>query len=324
MNRHPTLKSPVITVILLIAAVFFATVISAASAERRVTIGYVARDLNNFPPLLAEGKGFFRDSGLMPQLIQVRSTVAVAGLLSGSIDYITAFSTSIGRGLQGAPLRGVLAMVAKPNFYLVARPEIRTVTDLKGKIIGVGALASTNHTVTQKVLASFGIAPDDVTIIAVGDYPLRMAALKSGSIQATMAAPPAPAQAKEWGFNVLAYAADHVDLPLAGLVTTTGKIKDSRSEVVAVVTALLRGLVFMRINRDETIMLMEKLLKVDKNLAKTTYDLSIQSFSTDGAPSVKGLQNVIEMSPAGARQISPADVVDFGPLREAQAALGMR
>jgi ABC-type nitrate/sulfonate/bicarbonate transport system substrate-binding protein len=162
--------------------------------------------------------------------------------------------------------------------------------------------------------------------MAVGDTPLRMAALKSGTVQATMAAPPAPTQAKAWGFNVLAYAGDYMDLPLAGLATTTGRIKDSRAEVVSVVAAIVRGLVFMKDHRAETIALIQKLLKMEKSVAEATYDLSIQSFSSDGSVSAKGIQNIIQMSSAqvGGRQVVPSDVVDFGPLREAQAALGIR
>ena len=315
MLRSATLS--LLLIIALISARF------AAAADPRPVIGYVARDLNNFPPILAQAKGFFRDAGVAPELVQIRSNVALAGLLGGSVDYTTAFSTSIGRAVHGAPLRAVLAMVAKPSFYLVARPEIRTVADLKGKVIGVGAIASTNHIITQKVLANFGVGADDVTIVATGDYPLRMAALKSGAIQATMAAPPAPVQAKQWGFNVLAYAGDYVDLPLAGLATTTSKIKESRAEVVSVITAILRALLFMRAERPETILLIQKLLKMEKGLAETTYDLSIQSFSVDGTASNKGLQNVIEMSQP-ARPVAPADVFDFAPLREAQATLGVR
>jgi ABC-type nitrate/sulfonate/bicarbonate transport system substrate-binding protein len=162
--------------------------------------------------------------------------------------------------------------------------------------------------------------------MAVGDTQLRMAALKSGTVQATMAAPPAPTQAKAWGFNVLAYAGDYMDLPLAGLATTTGRIKDSRAEVVSVVTAILRALVFMKHHRAETVAMIQKLLKMDKPVAEATYDLSIQSFSSDGSVSVKGIENIIEMSSAQAagRQVAPSDVVDFGPLKEAQAALGIR
>jgi len=161
---------------------------------------------------------------------------------------------------------------------------------------------------------------------AVGDTPLRMAALKSGTVQATMAAPPAPIQAEAWGFNVLAYAGDYMDLPLAGLATTTGRIRDSRGEVVSVLTAIVRGLVFMKNHRAETVALSQKLLKMEKTVAEATYDLSIQSFSSDGSVSVKGIQNIIEMSSAqaGGRSVAASDVVDFGPLREAQTAAGIR
>ena len=298
----------------------------AAAQDKKIVIGYVARDLNNFPPLLADAKGYFRQAGIAPQLVQVRSTIALPGILGGSIDYTTAFGSSIGRTIQGAPLRSVLAMVAKPSFYLVARPEIRTVADLKGKIVAVGSLGTVNHLVTQRVLANFGVAPEEVTIMAVGDTPLRMAALKSGTVQATMAAPPAPIQAEAWGFNVLAYAGDYMDLPLAGLATTTGRIRDSRGEVVSVLTAIVRGLVFMKNHRAETVALIQKLLKMEKTVAEATYDLSIPSFSSDGSVSVKGIQNIIEMSSAqaGGRSVAASDVVDFGPLREAQTVAGIR
>ncbi|HTN71741.1 MAG TPA: ABC transporter substrate-binding protein [Methylomirabilota bacterium] len=311
---------------LLLALVSLVAPSHTFAAEKRIVIGYVARDLNNFPVLLTEAKGFFRDAGITAELVQVRSTVALPGILGGAIDYTTAFGTSIGRAMQGAPLRGVLAMVAKPSFYLVARPEIRAVTELKGKIIAVGSLGTVNHLVTQKVLANFGIGPEDATIMAIGDTPVRMAAVKSGTVQATMAAPPAPIQAKEWGFNVLAYAGDYVDLPLAGLATTRSKIKDSRGEVVSVVKAILRALVFMRTSRAETIALIQKLLKMERSVAEATYDLSLPSFSKDGSASNKGIQSIIEMSSgqAAGRQATPADVVDFGPLRDAQAALGIR
>jgi len=275
---------------------------------------------------LAEAKGFFREVGIAPQLVQMRSTLGLAGMQSGSIDYFTAFVSTIRWAVQGAPLVGVLAAVDKPNFYLVSRPEIRTVADLKGKIVGVGSVGDINYIVTQKVLAAFGLATSDVNITAVGDFPLRMAALKTGAIQATMAAPPAPVIAKEWGFNVLAFSGDYVDYPLAGLGTTVAKIKNSRSEVVAVLTAVLRGLNFIKSNRNETVSLIQKLLKMDVKLAEAAYDLSLKSYSFSGTASDAGIKNVLDLTQAtgASHPLKPADVVDFGPLREAQAALGIR
>ena len=82
----------------------------------------------------------------------------------------------------------------------------------------------------------------------------------------------------------------------------------------------------MKNHRAETVALIQKLLKMEKTVAEATYDLSIQSFSSDGSVSVKGIQNIIEMSSAqaGGRSVAASDVVDFGPLREAQTAAGIR
>jgi hypothetical protein len=68
-----------------------------------------------------------------------------------------------------------------PSFYLVARPDIRTVKELKGKTIGVGFLGTTNHVVTQKVLSNFGLGTDDVTIMAVGDFPFAYGGAEVGN-----------------------------------------------------------------------------------------------------------------------------------------------
>src|SRR5438034_436598 len=104
----------------------------ARGQEKRIIICYVERDLNNLPPLVAEAKGYFREAGFATQIVQVRTAVSTAAILSGAIDYHTSFASTIQRAMQGAPLRGLLTMVERPNFYLVSRPEIRTVADLRG------------------------------------------------------------------------------------------------------------------------------------------------------------------------------------------------
>ncbi len=299
---------------------------SGNAQEKRVVVGYTARDLNNFPLFAAQAKGFFREVGINPELVQVRSTVGLAGLLTGSVDYNTSFSSAIRWAAQGSPVVGVMSMVDRPNFYLIVRPEIRNVTDLRGKAVGVGAVGAINDIITRKMLAHFGVGPDEVTMMGIGDLPVRMAALRSGSIQATTAPPPAPIQAKEMGLNVLAFAGDIVELPLAGLSTTTAKLKSVRSEVVSIVTAVLRGLLFIRNRRQESVALMQKIFKMDRGAAEASYDLSVKSYSVDGSASLAGIQSVLDIgrTQAGNRRVTPSDVVDFGPLREAEAALGIR
>ena len=60
----------------------------ACAQEKKIIIGYVERDLNNLPPLVAEAKGYFREAGLTTQIVQVRTAVSTAAILSGAIDYL--------------------------------------------------------------------------------------------------------------------------------------------------------------------------------------------------------------------------------------------
>jgi sulfonate transport system substrate-binding protein len=297
-----------------------------AAQEKKLIIGYTARDLNNFPLFAAQAKGYFNEAGVSVELVQMRSNIGLAGLLGGSVDYYTSFSSAVQLAAQGSPVVGIFSMIARPSLYMIARPEIKSMGELKGKIIGLGGVGGITVTITQRMLAHYGVDAKDFTIVATGDLPVRMAAVKSGTIHATLAGPPAPVQAKALGLNVLASAADSVDFPLAGLSTTVAKLKSKRPEVVAVLTAMLRGLLFVHNQRADAVALIQKIFKMERSLAEAGYDQTLKAYSRDGTASNAGIESVLEVArqQGVTRQVTVADVVDFGPLKEAQAALKIR
>ena len=311
----------------LLAALFFLLPSDAVAQEKKLIIGYTARDMNNFPLFAAQAKGFFKEAGKEVDLVQIRSNVGLSGLLGGSVDYYTSFSSAVTLAAQqGGPVLGIFSMIERPSLYMVARPEIRTMQELRGKIVGLGSIGGITVAITRRMLAHYGIAANEFTVVSAGDLPVRMAAVKSGAIHATLAGPPAPVQAKEMGLNVLASAADTVDFPLAGLSTSTAKIRTNRQEVVSVLTAMLRGLLFVRNQRSDAIALVQKLFKMDRDLAEAAYDQTLKAYSKDGTASAKGIESVLEVARQQGllRPVTVADVVEFGPLREAQAALKLR
>ncbi len=312
---------------LLLAALFSLLPCNALAQEKKLIIGYTARDMNNFPLFAAQAKGFFKEAGKEVELVQIRSNVGLSGLLSGSVDYYTSFSSAVTLAAQkGAPLRGIFSMIEKPSLYMITRPEIHNMQDLRGKIVGLGSVGGITVAITRRMLAHYGIAANDFAVVSAGDLPVRMAAVKSGAIHATLAGYPAPVQAKEMGLNVLASAADIVDFPLAGLSTAVTTLKNNRAEVVSVLTAMLRGLLFVRNQRSEAIALAQKIFKMDRGLAEDGYDQTLKAYSKDGTASAKGIESVLEYArqQGAPRTVTVADVVDFGPLREAQAALKLR
>ena len=259
--------------------------------------------------------------------MQIRSNIGLSGLLSGSVDYYTSFSSAVTLAAQqGSPIVGIFSMIERPSLYMIARPEVKSMPELKGKTIGLGSIGGITVAITRRMLADYGVGPSDFTIVFTGDLPVRMAAVKSGAIHATLAGPPAPAQAKQMGLNVLASAADTVDFPLAGLSTNAATIKNNRQEVVSVLTAMLRGLLFVRNQRGEAISLIQKLFKMERELAEAAYDQTLKAYSKDGTASAKGIESVLEVArqQGTPRLVTVADVVDFGPLKDAQTALKLR
>lgn len=300
---------------------------AAAAQGKKLIIGYTARDLNNFPLFVAQRKQFFKEAGREVELVQMRSNVGLSGLLGGSVDYYTSFSSAVTLAAQqGAPVKGIFSMIARPSLYMITRPEIKTMQELKGKTVGLGGIGGITVTITRRMLANYGVGAAEFTVVATGDMPVRLAAVKSGAIDATLAGPPAPVQAEAMGLNVLASAADTVDFPLAGLSTTVTKLRSNRAEVVAVVTAMLRGLRFIHAERAESIKLIESIFKMKPALAEAGYDQTLKAYSKDGTASDAGIESVLEVArQQGAdRQVRVADVVDFGPLRDAQTALRRR
>ena len=315
--RLPTL---IVAIVLITAPVIIAQ-------EKKLIIGYTARDLNNFPLFVAQAKGFFKEAGKDVEVVQMRSNIGLAGLLGGSVDYYTSFSSAVTLAAQqGSPIVGIFSMIARPSLFMIARSEIRAMAELKGKIIGLGSVGGITVEITRRMLTGYGVAPGEFTIVSSGDLPVRMAAVKSGAIHATLAGPPAPTQAKEMGLNVLASAADTVDFPLAGLSAPVAKIKSNRAEVVAVLTAMLRGLLFVHNQRSDAIALVQKIFKMDRALAEASYDQTLKAYSKDGTASAKGIESVLEVARQQGvpKPVTVNDVVDFGPLREAQTALNSR
>ncbi len=101
--------------------------------------GSVVPELNaQFLPLaLAEKRGFFREDGLQGEIIRINPTVALAALVSGELDYWTVIGNSVAATIQGAPLRVLACYVPGSPSALIARPEFKSVQELRGNAIGL-------------------------------------------------------------------------------------------------------------------------------------------------------------------------------------------
>jgi NitT/TauT family transport system substrate-binding protein len=294
-----------------------------ALAAERVTIATPSRGLFEFPVVVAMRKGFFKDEGIEVDKVQMQPALGVKALMTGDVDYLLAWGSALRAAVTGVPLKAVVGFAGRPLHVLVARPEIKTPKDLKGKIIGVDSVAGTVDYLSRVAVRHFGMEPDrDVTIIVTGESPTRLAALRAGSIDATPIDVAFAVKAEDEGFKRLIYLGDIIELPLSGMAVMDTKLKAQRDQVKRVVRAGVRGARFMKQNRSETIQMLSDYLRITPTQSAKAYDASISSFTDDGIISDKGVQLDVQLTKERlkiTKDIPLSQLVDWSVVREIKA-----
>ena len=175
----------------------------------RIRFAYPAKSLNYLPVMLGRDKGIYQTEGIDLQMVLVTSPVQVTALTTSDIDFSGAQSQVMAGAARGLPVKVVGFITTKPSFWLMAKPEIKSMPELKGKIIGITAIGSSTDTLARALLSKSGLTPDrDFTLFGTGTTSNILIALKGGSVDAGVLSPPFNAMAKLMGFRMLAYFGD--------------------------------------------------------------------------------------------------------------------
>ena len=303
---------------------------TAAYPADRIRISYPAPVVHfaTFP--LAQKKALFKEEGLDVEIFRVSDTVARAALLNGEIDYLTGIAVPVLAAIGGMPIKLVACYAPTIPIMLIARPEFKSVQDLRGKTVMVSSLGAAPAVIARMIFRHLGLDPDkDVNILPApgGTSNGRLAALSQGLVAATVVAPPFDFHAKKMGLTVLARSHELFDYPVAGLATTIKKIKERPDEIKRVIKAGIKANRYIRGERDGTIQFIMEWQKIDRDTAGATYETASKIFNDDGNAPEKGLRLVIEEAKKAAkvdRQVSVSDVAEFSILRDAQRELGIK
>jgi NitT/TauT family transport system substrate-binding protein len=310
-------------VILSLAVLVFS---ASADAADKIRIGFAPGASSTALPL-AQNKGFFREEGLEAEIIRMSSTVAAAALASGEADYVIGMSALRG-AIQGLPLKVVASYIQGSTQTLVARSDIKNVSELRGRTITIGTPGGSPDRHARLMIKHFGLQPDkDVKFASGGLTEGRLARLQQGLIEATVVPVPLDLQAKKLGLNVLARAYEIFTYPEGGLVTTTMKIKGSPDEVKRVIRAGIKASRYIKANRDATIQFLMEWQRIDKEIATGTYEYLSKATNESGSLSEDGFRLMIEEIKELAkvsRDIPLTDLADLSILRAAQKELGIR
>jgi len=262
-------------------------------------------------------KGFYREEGLDVEIILIRGAVGMQALLGGSVDYTSAAGSIIAGAVRGVPVRLVLVVNAKPQFDLVGQPDIKSVAQLKGKVIGISSRGGAVDILTQTILGQHGVtANKDATLIVIGSPEELITALRTGRIAACLLTQPRQLILYRDGFTKLAYSGDYLtNYPTGGVGTTVEKIRNNPAEVMGFVRASLKGQQYFAQHRGESIEIISKYLGIkDRSLATEVYDLQLSrlggiSFLDDAW--MRGAIDFTKKSMDLSKEVAPNQVFDF-------------
>ena len=267
-----------------------------ADTLKRIRIGSTTPSITTLPSEIAAKRGFFKDEGLDPEMITIRSAdIIIKAQLTGQLDYSTSLPSLVMAAARGLPIKVVGVMIKKTSYVMVSHPSIRSIQDLKGKVIGTSSFGAASDYVIRVALQKAGLDPKkDVTIIQVGGSAGRLSALQGGMIQATVLVAPFNLQAEKLGYRSLLWLGKIMDFPQGGLGAHDKKLQENPQEVVRVMKAISRGIQSIKSSREETVKFMMNWLTLDRAVAEGAYPILIDSLADFGIAEDSVIESAVD------------------------------
>ncbi|OGQ80018.1 MAG: hypothetical protein A3F90_05850 [Deltaproteobacteria bacterium RIFCSPLOWO2_12_FULL_60_19] len=296
------------------------------------------RTASSWPLFVGEEKRFFQKHGIYLEEIIVRGgTNTTRAVLSNTIpigrinpDYV------IDAMEKGAKVKIISGAMERIPYDVVARPEIKSGADLKGKTVGVDSLTGGTTLMLREVFEkAYKLSEKDYKLLVVGTSPDRYAALKGGSVQVTFMGPPFNLRARQEGFTKLTTFHEHLG-PIQFVVQFGNEdyIKSNRAQVVGFIKGMAEATrwLYEPKNKEETLAIYMKILKSPREAAEADYRFMIEEFKpfpVDGAVNKQAIEKTFDLREKagryeGKKAPSYLHYVDTTLVDEAKKQLGWK
>jgi ABC-type nitrate/sulfonate/bicarbonate transport system substrate-binding protein len=304
------------------------SVFSPCAAATKIRLAQPTVAMMYAPLYFGVKQGIFAGDGFEVEFMTMRTDLAIAALGTADVDYIVHGGAALRAAAQGFPLKLVFALDHKSPFWLVARPQIKSVRQLAGKKIGISFPGDTPQIILKRFLQRQGIDPDrDVSYVSGQFSPTALQSLLGGVLDAAVLAPPFNVMAGEKGLTMLTFLGQSVPDATAanGIVATAQKIKATPDEVKHMVRASLKSLYDFRRNKAAAIEFLAAYFEIPKSIAGKAYPHALEILTADGELSADKVRQILSMMRDTGKKdpvtVSPASLIDFSFLREAQKEL---
>lgn len=269
---------------------------TAARSSRPLRIAYLSTSATMASVWMAKETGALIKEGLDTEVISMPSSSAIPALIANELDVVQVSAapviTASLRGLDVVFVAGLLNTMIW-DFYV--RPEIKSIEQLKGKIVGTDRPATPVAYGTLVALKKLGLTPKDVQLRPLGSSPQIVAAFYAGQIMGGVGSPPASFQMERSGFRSVV---SLIDVPYqnVGLVVRRGRMDELASRLTPLLRAVRQGIDRYYSDKSFAMKTIGKYTKeTDPEILERTYEFYKKAgFRREMVTSDPGLQGMLD------------------------------
>jgi ABC-type nitrate/sulfonate/bicarbonate transport system substrate-binding protein len=278
---------------------------SAQERRAKLRISNAGFTITALPLLAAKDWGIFNANGLDMEVILMQSALVPAALTQGDIDYQAGVGpASVNATMTGFATRAIWFSSDRISYWLMAKPQFKTLESLKSKKIAITGLGGTVHVAFLLALEKLGVNPKDFVLVSIaGQQIQQLISLESGYVDAAMLSPPVTLGAQKKGFYKVMDVGAMVDMPGGGLTTLAKTIQERPAETKRVIRSLQQAKDEIKKSKPRTLDLIVKLLKMDREAANETYDQFLTTLSPSGIPTRVGMEILVKSVQAQGRHL---------------------
>ena len=191
---------------------------------------------------MAEAAGFYAAQGLALEIVEmVGGSQCGPALTAGDIHLMHIGMSSVVRAnAGGADLRTIGSLSNVIRSALFTAPGVNQASDLKGAVVGISSIGSESDPTTTLALAKIGLARADVLVREIGVE--RLAALRDGTVAATMLGEPQRSAALALGLHAMVdLLADRIPWLYSGLVVDRAYLSGHGEVLARFMRATIEG-----------------------------------------------------------------------------------
>jgi ABC-type nitrate/sulfonate/bicarbonate transport system substrate-binding protein len=290
-----------------------------ANHRQSIRVAYPSLGLPQAPLWIASEANYFNEVGLRVESLFVQnSSTVIQSLLSDEIDYaMVGPAPVIAVDLRGADIVMIATTIPTLIFYVIARPEIQKVEDLKGKSIGFGRFGSNTDFAARLLLEKFGlVANKDVSMIQTVGGNATVLAVSTRKVHAGVTTDVGMLEGTKLGLREL-FAFKDLGIPFAhaGFAAKRSFLKSHENETLNFLRAISKAVYRMMADKSFSTRVIQKVSRVaDKAIVEAAYELHAQQFLQKKLyttpPMIQTVLRQVGESLPAALNANPADFID--------------